>query len=63
MLAPPVAVTVMVNVPAGTFDGSAATIWLLLADTKLSFVLLNTTVGATLVGSNPEPTSVTRFAR
>ena len=49
MLAPPVAVTVMLNVPAGTFDGRVATIWLLLADTNLSVVLLNTTVGATLV--------------
>jgi hypothetical protein len=59
VLAPLFAVTVTLNVPAATLPGSFATIWLFVDETRLGVVLLNTTVGTTLVGSNPDPISVT----
>jgi hypothetical protein len=49
----------MLNVPGATLPGSFATIWLFVAETRLSAVLLNATVGAVVAGLNPAPISVT----
>jgi hypothetical protein len=58
---PLVVITTILNVPGTRFAGSLATICVSLADTTVSWLALNATVGLPFDGSNPEPLSISWF--